>query len=205
MEHNRLFSKFPLITGTMGIMVGVLCVLLRPLSPNSFWSFSDIINCWGFWVTSVCLIVYFSKDKKDAGINSFTYLILMNLTYYAGLYLRLGIMYWKQLLFWMVISLVGLYLSRLVFYGKSEWKWSYTINACYEAVLVIEWLSLMKVFIKWHTHFVQLLFDTISIPVLLFLFNKTNQKRKYTIALCTVIIFVFYGGLAIIDNFVTGI
>ena len=197
-------GKIPWLHCIIGILVGIICVLLRPFSPNSFWSLSDIINCWGFWITSVCLLVYFAKGKKEAGINTFTYLMSMNVVYYIGLYLRIDIIYWKQLVFWGTASVVCIFLSRLVFLGKTDHKWAGVFNACYQSVLTIELISLVEVFAIWRTHFIQLLFDVLSIPVLLFLYNRTNKKRMFTLLSTAIIVLAFYVGLAIINSVFSG-
>ena len=74
----------------LGALIGVLTAYLRPFSPNTFWSLSDIVNCGGFWITSVCVIIYLSRDRLQAGTHVLLYLLFMNLSYYLSLFLLSG-------------------------------------------------------------------------------------------------------------------
>lgn len=184
-------GKLNLFISCIGAIVGMITAYLRPFSANTFWSLSDIVNCGGFWVTSVCLIIYFSKDRLQAGINSFLYLLFMNLTYYLSLYFNLDIFYLKQLIFWCFVTIICFFMAQIVFKGKDNCKYSSLINSLYQSVLILETISLLTVFINWKTHFLQLIFNIVSIIILYFMYNQTFEKKKYTALITMVIVISF--------------
>ncbi|MDE5976993.1 MAG: hypothetical protein K2G70_00805, partial [Turicibacter sp.] len=74
-------SKLNSMICVIGAFVGIITAYLKLFSPNTFWSLSDIANCGGFWITSVCLIIYFSKIRLQAEINSILYLLFKFISY----------------------------------------------------------------------------------------------------------------------------
>lgn len=114
----RKISKLNISIFLIGTIVGIIAAYLRLFSSNTFWSLSDIVNCGGFWVTSVCLIIYFSNERLQAGINSLLYLLFMNLTYYLSLYIMLDVLYIKEFIFWCFISFICFFMAQIVFMGK---------------------------------------------------------------------------------------
>lgn len=198
-------SKLNIFISWIGAIVGVITAYLRPFSSNTFWSISDIVNCGGFWVTSICVIIYFSRERLQAGVNSLLYLLFMNLTYYLSLYFTLDIFYLKEFIFWCFASVICFFMAQIVFEGKENDRYSSLINALYQSVLVLETISLFIVFINWKTHFLQLSFNIISIIVLYLLYNQTFEKRKYTAIITIAIVITFKLSLLFINSLGLGI
>ncbi len=189
----------------LGALIGVLTAYLRPFSPNTFWSLSDIVNCGGFWFTSVCVIIYLSRDWLHAGTHVLLYLLFMNLSYYLSLFFTIGIFYPNQLIFWSFISILCYFGAQLVFIGKLDIKYSALINALYLSGLLLETLSLMPLFIRSQTHFLQLAFDLFSLIFLYFMYNQTPQKKRDSALITFIIVMSFKCSLLLINQLPLGI
>lgn len=57
----------------IGLIVGIITAYLRGFNSSTFWSLSVIAGRFGFWIFTVSLIAYYSKNKKDAFINNLFY------------------------------------------------------------------------------------------------------------------------------------
>ncbi len=145
-----------------GALIGFLTAYLRPFSPNTFWSLSDIVNCRGFWITSVFVIIYLSKGRLQARIHVLLYLLFMNLSYYLSLFLG------------SFINILCYFGAQLVFIGKLDTNYSALINVLSLSGLLLKTLSL----IPSQTHFLQLAFDRFSLIFLYFLYNHPPQKKR---------------------------
>lgn len=172
-----------------GALIGFLTAYLRPFSPNTFWSLSDIVNCRGFWITSVFVIIYLSKGRLQARIHVLLYLLFMGLSYYPSLFLG------------SFINILCYFGAQLVFIGKLDTNYSALINVLSLSGLLLKTLSL----IPSQTHFLQLAFDLFSLIFLYFMYNQTPQKKRDSALITFIIVMSFKCSLLLINQLPLGI
>lgn len=185
-----LIKKFSFVV--MGILIGIITGYLRTFSPMSFWTFSDLAARYGFWIFSVSLISIMANHKKDAFINSFLYMIFMCISYYLFLYFKNDIFYWKQFSMWLIFSIFAAFYGYLLNKNKYE-KGNIFVCSMPIVLLGIELMDLLKIFINWHTNFMQLMIDLVGFIILFMMLIKDKDKNYVKI-----MVFLTFGMIAIV-------
>lgn len=170
----------------VGILIGVLTGFLRSFNSFSLFSFSDIAGKYGFWILTVSLIAFFSKNKRSAFVNSFLYMFSMCVSYYTYLYLSSSFLYLKEFILWGIFSFIASIYA--IYLNKNEGKF---ISLIPIFLLSLEFSYVFVLLIKYHTNLFQFLVDFIGIIILLILYMKNKDsefKKKIIICLLLAIL-----------------
>ena len=186
-EFDNSIKSYILILA-LGFFTGVITRLSDFFQYDTLWSFSSIATLFGFWITTVTLVVYFSSSNTNAGINAFLYLFMMSLSFYVlkyllGLFLprfeNEGFQYTLFLLYSLASAACGLAGYVLYFWNKGK-KAGSMLYALPVGALAAETAGTAVYLINNGTFLFQLVFDFLSLAAIgIWFYGKASHKAVY--------------------------
>lgn len=177
-EKGKIMKLKKTIWILIGLLAGLLTGYVRGFHPMSFWTLSDLAAKYGFWIFTVSLIAYFAKEEKEARLHSFFYMAAMCISYYGYLYFVKNRFYGKQFLFWVLFAIAAsVYAGFIKKAADVGGKYEVIICSIPIILLGIEFADLCKLFLSYHTNFLQLVIDLAGVITLFLLFMKKKDGK----------------------------
>lgn len=188
----------------IGIFTGILCRMTDffPYDGN-LWSIPSMATLFGFWITSVSIITYFSSSNKGAFLNSFLYMFGMTVSFYGlkyilGFYIPLfsneGQFQTRLFIVYSVLSLICGVGCFILYYWNKKGKVNSFLYALPSSGMLAEAIGCIFVFINEQMLLAQTLFDLFfGLLFAICFFKKVDNKILYigTIAVVTILIYTF--------------
>jgi hypothetical protein len=195
------FKSYSFVVG-LGLLAGILTRLSDFFSYDTLWSFSSIATLFGFWMSTVTLVIYFSYSNRNAAINVLLYLFSMNFSFYFLKYI-LGFFIlkfynegfqWNLFILYNVFALVCSAISYVLYFWNKGTKLSSFLYALPVSGLVAETIGVSIYLYNNHTFLFQLIFDFISLIILgCWFYKKANNKLIYIMTIVAVSSIGYFG------------
>jgi len=209
--QGRIFNdtkKSYVIVVFIGLVIGFITEGVNLLPNDDFLSASSIAGTFGFWIFTTTFVIYFSCSNKNAMINTFIYLVCMNIGFY---FLQAILDYfirdirvekyvqWSHLFFWIGVSCICAVVAFVLYYWNRKSTIFSILYALPVAGMFLDTIGIVLKFFYARTHFLQLILNIVFLVIMLIVFTK-NAKSKW-LFLTAMIVVLTIGYFTVTPNF----